>query len=114
MEKREKEDKLLYVRARLPEDGGLEIIFYEDESDFDGNDFEYRYSLDAENTDAFLKTLPHRSSDTKSDVEEWLIENINCKGIGYDLQEKWAEMGLHGRRVVWEDFPGGIYREETF
>ena len=79
-----------------------------------GNDFEYRYSLDAESTELFLKKIPHRNDDEKKDVGEWLKENVKCDGFGYDLLELWSRMGLHGSHLVREDFPGGIYRERLF
>ena len=102
------------IDVRLPNNGGLNIVFYEFDSDFDGNDFQYKYSLDANNADNFLKMIPHNWSVLTTDIEEWLIENIQCDGIGSDLQQKWIQMGLHGKRVVSEDYPGGIYREEAF
>ena len=40
--------------------------FARDESGFDGNDFEYRYCLDAENTVAFLKQIPHDYADAEN------------------------------------------------
>lgn len=102
------------VSVRLSDSGEMSIVFYEDESEFDGNDFEYRYSLDARNGNAFLQMIPHVWADKKTNIEEWLVENVHCDRIGGDLQEKWVRMGLHGIRVVWEDYPGGIYREEKF
>ncbi len=98
----------------LYDNGELSIIFYEDDSGFDGNDFEYRYSLYAGSTNAFLQMISHGRSDKKSNIEEWLTDNIHCDGSGIDLLEKWIEMGLHGNYVVWEDYPGGIYRAEEF
>ena len=98
----------------LSDQGSLTISFYEDDSDFNGNDFEYRYSLDAESTELFLKKIPHRNDDAKKDVGEWLKENVKCDGFGYDLLEMWSRMGLHGSHLVREDFPGGIYREQAF
>ena len=105
---------LTNVAVRLYDNGELSIVFYEDDSEFDGNDFEYRYSLDADNANSFLQMIPHGWADKKTNIEEWLIENIHCDGLGGDLQEKWVQMGLHGIHVVWEDYPGGIYREENF
>ena len=84
------------------------------DSEFDGNDFLYKYSLDSSNADKFIKMLPHIYDELMADIEEWLIENIQCDGIGSDLKQKWIQMGLHGKRVVSEDYPGGIYREEAF
>ena len=94
--------------------GNLMIVFYEDESEFDGNDFEYQYSLNSENTAAFLKKIPHHSEEVKENIEVWMVENGLCDWFGYDLLQKWIQMGLHGSHVVWEDYPGGIYREEEF
>ena len=102
------------ISVSLYENGELRVIFYEDDSDFDGNDFEYRYSLDANSAKLFVQMIPSVWADKKTDIEEWLIDNIHCDGIGGDLQEKWVQMGLHGRHVVWEDYPGGVYREDTF
>ena len=98
----------------LPKNGGLNIVFYEFDSDFDGNDFQYEYSLDSKNADMFLKMIPRTPEGPKTDVEEWLIENIQCDGIGSDLKQKWFQMELHGKRIVSEDYPGGIYRVEVF
>ncbi|MBR1895641.1 MAG: hypothetical protein IJ822_02540, partial [Pyramidobacter sp.] len=102
------------IDVRLPNNGGLNIVFYEFDSDFDGNDFQYKYSLDSSNADKFIKMLPHIYDELMTDIEEWLIENIQCDGTGLDLQQKWIQMGLQGKRVVSEDYPGGIYREEAF
>ena len=102
------------IDVRLPNNGGLNIVFYEFDSKFDGNDFLYKYSLDSSNADKFIKMLPHIYDELMADIEEWLIENIQCEGTGLDLQQKWIQMGLHGKRVVSEDYPGGIYREEAF
>ena len=102
------------IDVRLPNNGGLNIVFYEFDSEFDGNDFQYQYSLDSSNADKFIKMLPHIYDGLMADIEEWLIENIQCEGTGLDLQQKWIQMGLHGKRIVLEDYPGGIYREEAF
>ena len=102
------------IDVSLSENGGLNIVFYEFDSEFDGNDFQYEYSLESNNTEMFLKMIPHSSDTPTTDIEEWLIENIECDGIGRDLQQKWIKMGLHGKRAVTEDYPGGIYREEVF
>lgn len=109
-----REVKLRNIDIRLREDDGLSIVFYEYDSEFDGNDFEYRYLLDPANKEKFLKGIPRNYDDVKTDIEEWLVKNINCEGFGWDLREKWVQMGLHGTRIVWEDYPGGIYREEPF
>lgn len=92
----------------------LEIIFYEYDSEFSGNDFEYRYSLDTDNADAFLNMIPHQWADPEINIKEWLIENVDCRGRGLDLQKKWIEMGLHGTNVDWEDYPGGIHHKIVF
>ena len=102
------------IKVLLNDSGELIIVFHEDNSRFDGNDFQYSYFLDEENKKAFIETVPHRYEDDETNIQEWLIANINYNGIGSDLREKWAEMGLHGSYVVREDYPGGIYREEKF
>lgn len=102
------------VPVCLRDDGSLSIMFLEMDSEFDGNDFEYTYSLDPDNTSLFLNKLPNRWTDKKTEIEEWLIENIDCEGFGYDLLDKWIRMGLHGKQTVYEDYPGGIFREESF
>ena len=109
-----REAKLWCVRVDLNDDGALLIVFYEDDSDFDGNDFEYIYRLDADNAAAFLKRIPRVCAGAKNNVEEWLIENVDCEGIGGDLLQAWVRMGLHGTRQTWEDYPAGIDRTETF
>ena len=48
---------LTNVTVRLHDNGELSIVFYEDNSEFDGNNFEYRYSLDAGNANTFLIEL---------------------------------------------------------
>ena len=106
--------RLRSVGVTLWSDNSLTIVFYEYDSEFDGNDFEYRYSLDADNATAFMNMIPHPYSDMKTNIEDWLCENVYCDGLGSDLQQKWIQMGLHGSRVVEEDYPGGIYREEAF
>ena len=102
------------VSVNIYDDNRLTIVVYEDDSEFDGNDFEYRYSLDADNATAFMNMIPHPYSDMKTNIEDWLCENVYCDGLGSDLQQKWIRMGLHGCHTVLEDFPGGIYREEAF
>lgn len=108
------EVRLQNIDIRLHADRGLSIVFHEDDSDFDGNDFEYTYSLDAENTAAFIRMIPRIWSDPEINIQEWLVENIACEGIGGDLKDEWIRTGLHGKCTVWEDYPGGIYREESF
>lgn len=92
----------------------LTISFYEDNSVFNGNEFEYSYSLDAESTELFLKKIPHRNEDAKKDIGEWLEENINCGGLGHDLKEMWIWMGLHGSYLIKEDYPAGICTKQSF
>ena len=106
--------KLRRVEVNLLSDHCLTVNFFEYASDFDGNDFEYRYSLDADNTAAFTRMIPRSCADIKTDIEEWLCENDLCEGLGSSLQQKWMQMGLHGCYTVREDYPGGIYREEAF
>lgn len=106
--------KLQNVKVNLHDDHSLTIVFYEDDSDFDGNDFEYRYLLDADYTNIFIKTIPQPYYEIIDNIEEWLCDNIHCDGLGSDLQQQWVKMGLHGSHVVVEDYPGGIYREEMF
>ena len=96
------------------ESRGLEITFNEYESEFSGNDFEYRYILDAENTDKFLKMIPHEWADPEMNIQEWMIDNIEYLGRGLELQEKWIEMGLHGTNIDWEDYPGGVNHKLDF
>ena len=102
------------IKVELHDDGALSIVFHEDDSEFDGNDFEYRYSMDARNTEQFLKTVANKWKGRTTDIEEWLIKNINCDGMGADLMDEWIQMGLHGTRIVWEDYPGGICRKDDF
>ena len=106
--------KLHKIAVIYSEDRELEIIFNDHNSAFNGNDFEYSYSLDAENTEAFLKEIPHLWADQKTNIREWLVENVDCLGHGLDLQQKWIEMGLHGTSVDWEDYPGGIHHTFVF
>ncbi|MBQ3860594.1 MAG: hypothetical protein II779_08695 [Clostridia bacterium] len=105
---------LRHVDVYFMENSSLSVVFHEYDSDYDGHDYEYRFSLDADNTDAFLKMIPHPSAEMRINIEDWLCENIQCGGFGDDLQREWSRMGLHGRHVVREDYPGGIYREEAF
>ncbi len=106
--------KLWKIGVLFSDHNGLEIIFNDYNSAFNGNDFEYSYSLDAENTDAFLNQIPRRWSDPATNIREWLIENVDCNGHGLDLQQKWIEMGLHGTNVDLEDYPGGIHHTFVF
>lgn len=101
-------EKLRNIGVSYSESRGLTITFNEYDSEFSGNDFEYRYILDAENTDRFLKMIPHEWEDPRINIQEWMIENIEYLGRGLELQKKWMEMGLHGKNVDWEDYPGGI------
>ena len=109
-----REVKLCGVRVETGDAGALAITFYENDSDFDGNDFRYTYCLDAGNAAGFLKRIPRVYADAKTNVEEWLIANVDCEGIGGDLLRAWVRMGLRGTRRVREDYPGGIDREEAF
>ena len=108
--------KLASITVRISENGELTVIFYVDKSEFDGdtNYFQYHYSIDADNTDAFLKTLPCHYEDSKTAVEEWLVNHINCEGISLDLRERWIQMGLHGKRIVHRDYAVGVSTEEKF
>ena len=107
-------DKLRTIAVFYSEQGKLTITFYEYDSEFNGNDFEYSYSLDADNTAAFLKKIPKQWADPKTNIREWLVENVDCRGHGLDLQDKWIEMGLHGESVDFEDYPGGIHHVWKF
>ena len=105
------------VRVSFSGDGLLSVVFFEDGNEFDGNDFEHVYTLDAGSTAAFLNEAQRRYSvpreNTKA-VLEWIAENVSRPGTGEELQEKWIGRGLHGTRTVREDFPGGISRTEEF
>lgn len=105
------------VRVSFSGDGLLSVVFFEDGSEFDANDFEHVYTLDAGSTAAFLKEAqrgnPVPRDNTKA-VLEWIAENVSRPGTGEELQEKWIGRGLHGTRTVREDFPGGISRTEEF
>ncbi len=96
--------------------GGGEVIikFYEFDSEFDGNDFEYTYYLNDINGKKLVSMIPKKWNDPVIDLKQWICDNINCEGTGYDLRSKWTEMGLHGIRTVHEDYPGGIHRVEEF
>ena len=102
------------VDVYFMENSSLSVVFHEYDSDYDGHDYEYWYSLNADNAAAFIDLIPHPCSETKADIVEWLCENVCCDGFGSDLQQKWVQMGLHGYHTVREDHPGGIYREEAF
>ena len=82
--------KLTSITVLVSENGELTIIFHVDESEFDGdgNKYEYHYSLDAENTAAFLKALPYHYEDPKTTGEEWLVNHIDCDGRSLDLMER--------------------------
>lgn len=109
-----KEVLLENVAVHLHDDGGLSITFFEDDSEFDGNDFEYIYSLDADNTARFLDKISHGWADPKENIKDWLADNIRFDDFGESLQRKWRGMHLHGTHVVHEDYPGGIHRESRF
>ena len=106
--------RLYKIGVFYSEDRNLAITFYDYDSDFNGNDFEYTYSLDADNADAFLTQIPRRWPNPTTNMKEWLIENVDCRGHGLDLQRKWIEMGLHGTNVDREDYPGGIHHTFVF
>jgi len=106
--------KLRNIRVIFSDSRELEITFNEYDSEFSGNDFEYRYLLDADNTAAFLSMIPHQWADPKINIQEWMIENVDCRQRGLELQRKWIEMGLHGTSVDWEDYPGGIHHVWNF
>ncbi len=77
--------KLGSICVDIGDNGALRIVFFENDSDIDGNDFQYGYWLDGENTAALLKQIPHVYAETKTNIEEWLIGNVDCEGIGGDL-----------------------------
>jgi len=106
--------KLRYINVSYSDSKDLNIVFNEYDSEFSGNDFEYRYLLDADNTAAFMSMIPHPWEDPNLNIQDWLIENVDCLGRGVDLQGKWIEMGLHGTSVDREDYPGGIHHIATF
>ena len=105
--------KLRKIGVSYSEDK-LEVIFRDYNSEFNGNDFEYSYSLDPDSTEKFMKTIPHLWADPRINIQEWLIDNVDCLGHGLDLQRKWEEMGLHGKNVDIEDYPGGIHLTYCF
>lgn len=104
---------LANIKVAKCSDGALHVVFYEGGSEPGGNNFVYRCALDLNSTNAFLQMIPHRWDDEKTDIEEWLIENLYGSGSGGELKETWSLLGLHGY-AVWEDRPEGIYREEEF
>lgn len=106
--------KLRRIAVHYSESRELVIIFYDYDSDFNGNDFEYSYSLDAENTAEFLKQIPLLWHDLETNVKEWMIENVDLSDHGLGLQRKWIEMGLHGKSEDIEDYPGGIHHMFEF
>ena len=106
--------KLRKVHVCYSENRELEIIFDDYNSNFNGNDFEYSYSLDADSTVEFMRIIPHPWAEPEINIEEWLIENIDCIGHGLDLQRKWEEMGLHGKNVDTEEYAGGIHHTFYF
>ena len=106
--------KLWNVSVNIYDASRLTIVVYEDDSEYDGNDFEHRYSLDTDNLIVFIDMIPHPFADMKANIEEWLCDNDLCKGLGGDLQQKWIQMGLHGTHAIYEDYPGGIDWEEAF
>ncbi len=106
--------KLKNIGVFYSERRGLEITFNEYDSEFSGNDFEYIYRLDVENTDKFLKMIPHEWEDPKINIQEWMIKNIEYLGRGLELQKKWIEMGLYVACADLEDYPGGINHRGFF
>ena len=85
--------------------------FYEDDSEFDGNDFEYTFYLDAENA-AKLRALMFADGQYRS-TEEWMQANVRDQKFGHGFEKYCIDHDIHGVREVYEDYPGGInyYRE---
>ena len=106
--------KLWKIGVSYSESRNLAITYFDYDSEFNGNDFEYTYSLDTDNADAFLNQIPRRWSDPTTNIKEWLVENVDFSDHGLDLQRKWIKMGLHGTSVDREDYPGGIYHTYNF
>ena len=110
----DKDILLQYVDVIITSEKGICITFYEFDSEWNGDDFEYYYNLDSENAELFLKQIPHVDEDEKTNIQEWLVNNVRCDGIGLDMLDKWIEMGLHGSERVWEDYPGGVSYTKEF
>ena len=106
--------KLRKIGVSYSESRNLAITYFDYDSEFNGNDFEYTYSLDADNANAFLNQIPRRWSDPTTNIKEWLVENVDFSDHGLNLQRKWIKMGLHGTSVDREDYPGGIYHTYNF
>ena len=113
MEK-ERSGLLQNVRVIITPEKEIHITFYEDDSAWNGDDFEYQFHLDSENAELFLKQIPHIDEDEKTNIQEWLVNNVYCDGTGLDMLGRWIEMGLHGSERVWEDYPGGVSYTREF
>ena len=111
------DERLYGTKVRWLGPDGLRICFFEDGSDFDGNDFDYIYSLDGVHAKRFYEMISNRAEGDEPEeaaFKEWLVDHVDCSGIGLDLKAEWIRRGLHGTVHVHEDYPGGIDRTETF
>ncbi len=90
----------------------LQWTFYEDDSDYNGDDFEYTYYFDEENSEKLRQLM--FSDGRYGSVREWMKANVRDQETGSDFQSFCIRNGIHGEREVYEDYPGGVHYTEDF
>ena len=104
--------KMLLDDPKYDEEGVFKWTFYEDDSDFNGNDWEYHYWFDAENA-AKLKALI-LADDKYTSMGDWIRNNIKDQELGSDLRTFCEANGIHGLKWVHEEYAGGCDYADEF
>ena len=94
------------IDKRYWEDGAFRWTFYEDDSEFNGDDFEYTFFFDPENYQKLKKII--LSDGRYSSTADWIRGEIHNQETGYDFMEFCKEHDIHGLRDVHEDYPAGV------
>ena len=93
---------------------GFHCTFYEDESEFDGNDFEYIFMFDIENAEKLRAAMSAGGTISYADMHQWIKDNIRDQETGSDFRFFCVEHDIHGIRWVHEDYPEGINYVDEF
>ena len=104
--------KALLDDPKYKGEGCISWTFYEDDSDFDGNDWEYHYMFDPENSEK-LKALMFSDGKYKT-MREWIEANFKDLERGSDFREFCQKNDIHGLEWVHEEYAGGCDHAKEF
>ena len=94
------------IDQRFFEEGTFHKSFYEDDSGFDGHDYEYTFYFDRENSELLKQII---LEDGRHDsISNWIKNEVSDQESGYDFMTFCKEHDIHGIRKVHEDYPGGV------